>query len=50
VPYVRRVPPVLQKLFFGLPGGIQAVTGIPFLPLQWGESLILIARRGNRAL
>jgi 2-polyprenyl-3-methyl-5-hydroxy-6-metoxy-1,4-benzoquinol methylase len=50
VPYVRSVPPVLQKLFFGLPGGIQAVTGIPFLPLQWGESLILIARRGNRAL
>ncbi len=50
VPYVRRVPPVLQKLFFGLPGGIQAVTGIPFLPLQWGESLILIARRGTGAL
>jgi len=50
VPYVRSVPPLLQKLFFGLPGGIQAVTGIPFLPLQWGESFILIARRGNRAL
>lgn len=45
VPYVPVVPSFVQKLIFGAPGGVQAITGIPFLPLRWGESLLVIARR-----
>lgn len=44
-PYVKFFPKVLQKFFFGAPGGVQAVIGIPFLPLKWGESMIVIARK-----
>ncbi len=39
-PYVNHIPTAIQKLFFGLPGGIQAITGICFVPLRLGESLI----------
>jgi hypothetical protein len=39
------VPASLQKLIFGSLGGVQAVTGWVFLPLRWGESMILIARK-----
>jgi SAM-dependent methyltransferase len=39
-PYVSNIPTRIQKLFFGLPGGIQAISGICFLPLRLGESLI----------
>ncbi len=41
-PYVRGVPLPIQKLLYGWPGGLQAVSGIPFLPVRWGESVILI--------
>ncbi len=44
-PYVPFVPKMLQKLFFGAPGGLQAVTGFVFLPLRWGETMIVIARK-----
>ncbi|MGH2625708.1 MAG: class I SAM-dependent methyltransferase [Anaerolineales bacterium] len=44
-PYVRFLPIPSQKILFGLPGGIQAILGVPFLPPAWGESLIVIARR-----
>lgn len=45
VPYIRFVPKPLQKLFFGSLGGLQAITGIVFLPMTWGESIIVIARK-----
>ncbi|NWG33842.1 MAG: class I SAM-dependent methyltransferase [Chloroflexi bacterium] len=45
VPYIRFVPPFLQKLFFGSLGGFQAMTGLVFLPYRWGESIIVIARK-----
>ncbi|GJQ35827.1 MAG: hypothetical protein JETCAE01_18370 [Anaerolineaceae bacterium] len=45
VPYVRFVPKQIQKLFFGSLGGFQAVTGWVFLPMRWGESIIVIARK-----
>ena len=45
VPYIRYVPKQLQKLFFGSLGGFQAITGFVFLPVTWGESVIVIARR-----
>jgi SAM-dependent methyltransferase len=44
-PYVGWLPTGVQKVLFGMPGGVQAILGFPFLPLNWGESLIVIARR-----
>ncbi len=46
-PYIPLAPKALQKLIFGAPGGFQAVTGIVFLPLRWGETMIVIARKSN---
>lgn len=45
VPYIRFVPNMIQKLFFGSLGGFQAITGFVFLPKRWGESIIVIARK-----
>ena len=45
VPYNRYVPNQIQKLFFGSLGGIQAITGFVFLPMRWGESIIVVARK-----
>lgn len=45
VPYIPLVPKQIQKLFFGSLGGFQAVTGFVFLPLRWGESIIVIAKK-----
>jgi ubiquinone/menaquinone biosynthesis C-methylase UbiE len=45
VPYIRFVPNQIQKLFFGSLGGFQAITGFVFLPMRWGESIIVIARK-----
>jgi len=45
VPYIRFVPKQIQKLFFGSLGGLQAVSGLVFLPMTWGESLIVIATK-----
>jgi 2-polyprenyl-3-methyl-5-hydroxy-6-metoxy-1,4-benzoquinol methylase len=45
VPYIRFVPKQIQKLFFGSLGGFQAISGFVFLPMTWGESIIVIARK-----
>ena len=45
VPYIRFVPRQIQKLFFGSLGGIQAISGFIFLPMRWGESIMVIARK-----
>lgn len=45
VPYIPLVPNLIQKLFFGSLGGFQAITGFVFLPMRWGESVIVIARK-----
>jgi hypothetical protein len=45
VPYIPAVPNLLQKLFFGSAGGFQAVTGLVFLPMRWGESIMVIASK-----
>jgi SAM-dependent methyltransferase len=44
-PYIRFIPAALQKLFFGLPGGLQAVLGWSIIPLRMGESLIVLAEK-----
>ena len=45
VPYIPVVPKQVQKLLFGSLGGFQAVTGMVFLPMRWGESIMVIARK-----
>lgn len=49
VPYIPIVPRIVQKLFFGLPGGVQAILGLPYLPLRWGESILVIATKPKDA-
>ena len=45
VPYIPAIPKQIQKLFFGSLGGFQAITGMVFLPMRWGESIIVIAKK-----
>ena len=45
VPYIPVIPSALQKLVFGSLGGLQAITGLIFLPMRWGESIIVIAKK-----
>ena len=45
VPYVRFLPKQVQKLAFGSLGGFQAITGLIFLPMRWGESIMVIAKK-----
>ncbi len=45
VPYIRFVPKGIQKLLFGSLGGFQAITGLVFLPMRWGESIMVVARK-----
>lgn len=45
VPYIPVVPSSIQKLLFGSLGGFQAMTGLVFLPVRWGESMITIAEK-----
>jgi 2-polyprenyl-3-methyl-5-hydroxy-6-metoxy-1,4-benzoquinol methylase len=47
VPYIPFVPKQIQKLFFGSLGGIQAITSFVFLPMRWGESILVIARKNQ---
>jgi len=42
-PYIPLVPTSLQKLFFGAPGGLQAILGWSIIPVRMGESLIILA-------
>jgi len=42
-PYIPLIPPAMQKLLFGAPGGLQAIFGWSMIPLRMGESLIVIA-------
>ena len=48
VPYIPVVPKIVQKIVFGSLGGFQAIIGLPFLPMRWGESVIVIARKNKR--
>jgi 2-polyprenyl-3-methyl-5-hydroxy-6-metoxy-1,4-benzoquinol methylase len=44
-PYLPLLPTPLQKILFGLPGGLQAVFGWSIIPVKLGESLIVLAKR-----
>ncbi len=45
VPYIPLIPNAIQKLFFGSLGGLQAMAGIVYLPMRWGESIMVIAKK-----
>lgn len=47
VPYIPLIPNQIQKLTFGSLGGLQALTGLIFVPVRWGESMIVIAKKGS---
>lgn len=47
VPYLPLIPKQIQKLIFGSLGGFQAITGFVFLPMRWGESIIVVARKSQ---
>lgn len=44
-PYLPIIPDFIQKIVFGFPGGVQAIVGFTFLPVSWGESLIVVAEK-----
>ncbi len=44
-PYLPLIPTPLQKIFFGAPGGLQAILGWSIIPLRMGESLIVLAEK-----
>lgn len=47
VPYIPVLPKQIQKLVFGSLGGMQAITGLIYLPMRWGESIVVIARKNR---
>ncbi len=49
VPYLPLIPSGLQLAVLGLPAFIQVLTYIPFIPVRFSESLIVIARRPQEA-
>jgi SAM-dependent methyltransferase len=44
-PYLPLIPARLQKIFFGAPGGLQAILGWSIIPVRLGESVIILARK-----
>jgi 2-polyprenyl-3-methyl-5-hydroxy-6-metoxy-1,4-benzoquinol methylase len=46
-PYLPWLPSSIQKILFGWPGGLQAILGWSIIPLQLGESLIVIAEKSD---
>jgi SAM-dependent methyltransferase len=44
-PYIPVIPKSIQKLAFGSLGGLQAISGVVFLPMRWGESIMVVARK-----
>ena len=45
VPYVRGIPKLLQLPLFSIPTMLEILVGGKFLPVSWGENLLLIGRK-----
>jgi SAM-dependent methyltransferase len=45
VPYVPVVPSIVQLGVFGAPMALQTLAGVPFIPVRFGEALIVIAEK-----
>ena len=48
-PYSDGAPYPLQKIWYGLSGGIQAILAKPFLPAGHGESIIILSRKEHES-
>jgi SAM-dependent methyltransferase len=48
VPYVRGLPNLLQRLLFSGPTMAEVLVGGTFLPVSWGENLLVVARKPGR--
>lgn len=44
-PYIPFIPNLVQKFLFGGIGGLQAITGLSFIPVHLGESTIILAQK-----
>jgi SAM-dependent methyltransferase len=45
VPYIPLVPSIVQLALFGAPMAVQTVTALPFIPVRFGEALIVVAEK-----
>jgi SAM-dependent methyltransferase len=45
VPYLPLLPAALQLPLFAGPVALQVLSGVPLIPVPWGESLIVVARK-----
>lgn len=46
-PYIPFMPSAMQRILFGAPGGLQAILGWSIIPLRLGESMIVLATKGE---
>lgn len=46
-PYLPIIPQKIQQLFFGFPAVVQTISTIPFIPVNLGESLVVVAKRNG---
>ena len=46
-PYIPIVPAIVQRVLYGAPGGLQAILGWSIIPLRLGESMIVLATKGD---
>ena len=44
-PYVPIIPTVIQRLVFGFPAAVQAMSCVPFIPTRFGEAVLVVAER-----
>lgn len=45
VPYLKKVPQLLQYFIFSIPCAIEVLLAWPFIPPKFGENIIIIARK-----
>ena len=46
-PYWAAIPTIIQKLVFGLPAALQVLAVGSFIPVRWGENLVVIAKKAT---
>lgn len=44
-PYIPTIPTMIQQAVFGLPAAVQTLLTLPFIPINLGESIVIIARK-----
>lgn len=44
-PYLPFIPKIIQQIIFGLPAVLQTISTIPFIPVNLGESVVIVAQK-----